>query len=331
MGIDGAVFMESLPLWIWAGILVLIMVLMFSFLMKPHEGTSIWLPNENTYTDPNKPNSSDRIPFPSISTPPSVDISLIVPAYNEEERLPKMMDDTLSYLRKRKQKEGGGSFTYEIIIVDDGSTDKTSATALQYVKRESVDSVRLLKLHKNRGKGGAVKRGMLCARGRRMLMVDADGATEIGDLGRLEDSARKVERDGLYVAVGSRAHLVASDVVAKRTLVRNILMHGFHFFVTIMGVKGIKDTQCGFKLFSRKSAHALFCNLHIERWAFDVELLYRARILKIPVVEVMVNWREIAGSKLSPISSSLQMAKDLTRIRVAYMIGIWKVSKPKSE
>jgi len=318
------VVLSSLPQWIWLFLFTLVIIFTINHLFKPAT-SALWLQHENTFKDPN--NSNVRKPFPSTSTPPSVDISFITPAYDEQERISLMVDATLAYVKKRKQNEP--SFTYELLIVDDGSRDNTSEVAMQYVKKETIDTVRLLKLTKNRGKGGAVKRGMLCARGKYMLMVDADGATEISDIRRLEEDLHKAERDGFGVAVGSRAHIVG-DVVAKRTFVRNILMYGFHIFVQVLGVKGIKDTQCGFKLFTRKAAHALFDNLHIERWAFDVELLYRAQLLKIPVVEVAVKWQEIPGSKLSPFASSVQMAIDLTRIRIAYMLGFWKVNKPKA-
>lgn len=93
-----------------------------------------------------------------------------------------------------------------------------------------------------------------------------------------------------------------------------------------MGVHGIQDTQCGFKLFSRKAAQLLFPNLNIERWAFDVELIFLAQFFKIPLSEVAVNWTEIPGSKLSPIEASLQIAKDVLRIRLFYLFGIWQAN-----
>lgn len=104
-------------------------------------------------------------------------------------------------------------------------------------------------------------------------MADADGATEFSDVERLERGMKQVEKDGFGVAVGSRAHLV-EEKAAERTALRSFLMHGFHFLVNILCVKGVNDTQCGFKLFSRKAARFLFRNLHIQRWAFDCELLY---------------------------------------------------------
>jgi len=154
-------------------------------------------------------------------------------------------------------------------------------------------------------------------------MVDADGATKFSDLDRLEQRMKEIEKDGCGVVVGSRAHL-QDEAVAKRSIFRNFLMYGFHFVVYVLCVKGIRDTQCGFKLFSRKSCQKLFPNQHIERWAFDVELLYLAERFKIPISEVAVNWTEIDGSKLSPFEATVQMARDLLRIRGNYMFGIWK-------
>jgi len=234
------------------------------------------------------------------------------------------MEETLKYLKQRATTSH--HFTYEMILVDDGSKDNTSSKALEYVEKEGTHTLRLLKLTKNRGKGGAVRRGMMVARGKYLLMADSDGATKFSDLEKLEAHLKKIEKDGFGVVVGSRYHL-QQEAVAKRTILRNLLMWGFHFLVEFLCVKGIHDTQCGFKLFSRKAATTLFSNLHIERWAFDVELLYLAQRFGIPVAEVAVNWKEIDGSHLSPFASSVQMGKDLLRIRLSYLLGLWKAKK----
>ena len=170
----------------------------------------------------------------------------------------------------------------------------------------------------------------MAARGRYILMVDADGATQFSDLKRLQSEASRIESKGFSVAVGSRSHL-QSDAVATRSFVRTILMYGFHFLVQSLCVRGISDTQCGFKLFSRAAARLLFPNLHVERWAFDVELLFMARRLGIPLVEVPVNWKEVDGSHLNPALASLQMARDLFRIRVMYILGIWSLHRNTKE
>jgi len=282
---------------------------------------AIWLSNENQFIDPTR-NSSERIQFPSLHDSPSLYLSVIVPSYNEEERLPIMLNETIEYLKQRSKADS--KFTWEIIIVDDGSKDTTTKVALSYCSQESVNTFRVLTLKKNRGKGGAVKRGMLCARGKYLLMVDADGATKFSDLSRLEEKLKSIEKNGIGLAVGSRAHL-QQQAVAKRSVLRNILMYGFHFLVSFLCVQGIQDTQCGFKLFTRKSAQLLFPNLHIERWAFDVELVFLGQRLGIPMTEVAVNWTEIPGSKLTPFAASVQMGKDLLRIRGNYMFRIWTI------
>lgn len=108
-------------------------------------------------------------------------------------------------------------------------------------------------------------------------------------------------------------------------------MHGFHFLVWFLCVRNIRDTQCGFKLFTRKSAQYIFEALHVERWAFDVEMLYIAEMLKIPVSEVAVEWQEIEGSKIVPIWSWLEMGRDLLLISLRYKLGIWKIMKTNSK
>lgn len=230
-----------------------------------------------------------------------------------------MMGEMIAYLRERRVP------SWEIIIVDDGSHDRTGDVALEYSEKWGSDRVRLLRLRQNCGKGGAVRKGMLRARGEYLLMVDADGATEAAELRKLMEELSKIEHDGLGVAVGSRAHIVDTDAVAHRSALRNLLMHGFHAFVAVLaGGHGVRDTQCGFKLFTREAAARLFPAIHIERWAFDVELLYLTVLLKIPVVEVAVNWREIPGSKLDVISATFQMARDILLIRLCYLLRVWR-------
>jgi len=130
------------------------------------------------------------------------------------------------------------------------------------------------------------------------------------------------------VICGSRAHLEKEET-AKRSYFRLFLMHGFHFLVWLLCVKDIRDTQCGFKLLTRTSARTIFEALHVERWAFDVEMLYIAQTLNIPITEIAVNWTEIEGSKIIPFWSWLQMGIDLFLIWLRYSIGAWKINKPK--
>lgn len=277
--------------------------------------------SEKFYLDPKK---GKKLEFPSIHDPPSVDLSVIVPAYNEEERLPLMMDEALEYLEGRQTESP--SFMYEIIIVDDGSSDKTTQTGQKYSLKYGEDKVRVLTLEKNRGKGGAVRLGMFVARGKLLLFADADGASKFSDYRKLEVEMKKIKKnpDNLAVVCGSRAHL-EKDSIAQRSLFRTILMKGFHFVVWFLCVRGIKDTQCGFKLLTREAAILLFSNLHVERWAFDVDMLYLAQYFSIPIGEVAINWQEIEGSKMVPVWSWLQMGRDIILIRLKYLIGAWKI------
>ncbi|XP_071369888.1 dolichyl-phosphate beta-glucosyltransferase isoform X1 [Centroberyx affinis] len=266
--------------------------------------------------------------FPSLHDPHSRELSVVVPAYNEELRMPVMMEEAMDYLENRQKQNS--SFTYEVIVVDDGSKDKTTEVALQYTRKYGADKVRVLTLVKNRGKGGAVRMGTLSSRGKVILMADADGATKFADVEKVEAGLHHLDPkpENMAISCGSRAHL-EQESVAERSFFRTFLMYGFHFLVWFFCVRGIADTQCGFKLFTREAALKTFSSLHVERWAFDVELLYIAQCFKIPIAEVAVNWTEIEGSKLVPVWSWLQMGRDLVFIRLRYITGAWKLESPR--
>ncbi|KAF8757337.1 hypothetical protein HU200_010852 [Digitaria exilis] len=289
------------------------------------------------------PNSLNKVPCPSIIDPPEKYISLIVPAYNEEHRLPEALTETLelmaclagymlitllfpdfnSYLKRRSAADK--SFSYEVLIVDDGSTDRTSRVAFNFVRQHRIDNVRVLLLGRNHGKGEAVRKGMLHSRGELLLMLDADGATKVTDLEKLEAQvyamAQKVKSSpgtssspqkvsDVEIAVfGSRAHL-EKQALATRKWYRNFLMKGFHLVVLLTAGPGIRDTQF------------FFCCL--GRWCFDVELVYLCKHLRIPMVEVSVNWTEIPGSKVR-MTSIMHMVFELLLIKVGYGLGIWKI------
>ncbi|XP_013421087.1 dolichyl-phosphate beta-glucosyltransferase [Lingula anatina] len=323
-----------MDLWQLFAVLLLLAIVVFSVASVVIYVTSIPMAkvqhyeSEKYFLDPKKDDS--KVLFPSIHDPASVDLSVIVPAYNEEERLPVMLDETLEFLGKRQQTKP--SFKYEIIVVDDGSSDKTTEVAMGYCARNGTEKLRVLTLAKNRGKGGAIRLGMLRARGKHLLFADADAATKFSDLEKLENSINSLTKDGSEMAVvcGSRAHL-QDEAVATRSFFRTILMYGFHILVWFL-VKGIKDTQCGFKLLTRQAAVIIFTNLHVERWAFDVDMLYIANSLNMKISEVAVNWHEVEGSKIIPFWSWLQMAKDLLLIWMRYTMGAWQIdAKVKAE
>lgn len=275
-----------------------------------------------------------QAPCASILSVPTKTLSVIIPAYNEQERLPATLQEIISYLHRRRDREGP-YFTYEVIVVDDGSDDGTPCVAASFVRKNGSDAIRVLRLPHNRGKGFAVKVGMLCSRGQRLLMMDADGATQVSDMERLEERLADgivgsvgVVGDnpgviGSGMVLGSRAHLKES-AMSKRNALRNFLTHAFHLMVTMVIGNHIRDTQCGFKLFTRAAAQQLYRNLRLQRWCFDVELVYLAQQLKVPMAEVQVNWTEMAGSKIRP-TSVMHMATELLTFKIAYTGGFWRL------
>ncbi|OLL24839.1 Dolichyl-phosphate beta-glucosyltransferase [Neolecta irregularis DAH-3] len=266
------------------------------------------LPSECQY---HSINLKEPMELPEISSPAEVHLSVVIPAYNERNRLPLMLKETLNFLSTYPR-------SWEILIVDDGSTDDTFSTAVSL----SSENIRVIKLVNNRGKGGCVRHGIEHSRGQYILFADADGASRFDDLEKLLE---RINENG--IAIGSRAHMVNTDSVVKRSFIRNLLMYSFHSFVRLIGIKNIKDTQCGFKLFTRAAAEQLFPNMHVEGWVFDVEILLLAEMMGIPVQEVPISWKEVQGSRLNVARDSAVMGMDLICIRIAYTLGIWKVQQ----
>lgn len=274
--------------------------------------------SEQTFEDPASP--LQRVAFPSISSPASIDLSVVVPAYNEQIRLPQMLDEALSYLQSRAAHPSDPPFTYEIIVVDDGSNDNTAQVAIGYVAKYGINNVRLLRMIRNVGKGGAVRQGVLSTRGRYILMADADAATVFADIEKLE----AVVSTGVDIAIGSRSHL--KGMKEGRGIIRGFVSTVFNLVVVFVGgVTGLKDTQCGFKLYSREAARVAFGGQMLRRWAFDVENLYRAQRMGMRIAEVPVQWTEVPGSKLNVVKATINMMCDMLRMRFRYLTGSWTI------
>jgi len=238
------------------------------------------------------------------STAEAVHLTVVVPAYNEERRLPPTLLDMIDYLDTRK-------ISYEIIVVDDGSSDATASTVRKFERVRQ--QVKLIHLPKNGGKGYAVKLGVLNARGERILFADADGATPIQELERLEHALDA----GAYIAFGSRA-IASNETTVRTKLVRRILGRVFNACVNMVVLPGIADTQCGFKLFRRDAARFVFERQQAERYSFDVEILYIARRAGINCKEVPINWTNVPGSKVNLVLDSLRMLRDIIGFRVRH-------------
>jgi len=234
-------------------------------------------------------------------------LSIVIPAYNECERLPPTLDRILRYLGDR---EG----TAEILVCDDGSTDGTSAVAERILAAQDRTSWRVLPAARNEGKGAAVRRGVLAAAGESILFSDADLSTPIEEIRKLEAALS----GGADVAIGSRGR-PDSEVEVSQPFYREMMGRVFNTIVRTALVHGICDTQCGFKLFRREAARRVFERAKANGLAFDVEILLLARRLGYRIEEVPVRWIDSPDSRVTLVGGPISMLLDLLRIRVRHL------------
>ncbi len=228
-----------------------------------------------------------------------VTLSIVIPAYNEQARIGATVQALAAFLR-------GRDWTWEIRVVDDGSTDGT-AGVVEEVARTGAGV--LLQREPHRGKGGAVKAGMLAATGEWRFLCDADLSMPAGELPRFLPPAL-ADAD---VAIGSREGPGARRV--GEPLARHLMGRTFNRAVQALILPGIEDTQCGFKMFSARAAGDIFPRVTVEGWAFDIEVLYLARLLGYRVVEVPIEWHYREASQVSMVRDSAGMLREVLRIR----------------
>ena len=240
-------------------------------------------------------------------------LSIVIPAYNEQARILGSLKAAEAYLLKAGE-------AAEIVVVDDGSGDGTAEMVERFARDRPQGgpvSARLLRNGRNRGKGYSIKHGVLMALGDLVLISDADFSTPIVELPVLRQA---VENEGYGIAIGSRG-LEASRVEIHQAAWREMMGRGFNALVRLLTGLPFRDTQCGFKLARRQEVLPLFRAARVERFAWDVEILYLARKAGVRVREVPVLWRNAAGTKVNALIDPFDMLKDIVRVLVRDRLG----------
>lgn len=249
-------------------------------------------------------------------------LSVVIPAYNEAQRITPTLRATSAWLEAQARELG---LSYEILVVNDGSRDATSQVVADLARE--LPNLHLIDSYPNRGKGHVVRLGMLTARGRYRLFMDADNSTPISEMPALADAIKQ----GAAIAIGSRRAPGAKTSVkppwyrrAWSRLANRVVQAGL--------IDGIRDTQCGFKLFTDEAAEACFSRAKFTGWAFDLEILALARRLGYKVAELPVAWADDARSKINPVKDAIRITREFLKIRRAFKRGEYdlppQASKP---
>jgi dolichyl-phosphate beta-glucosyltransferase len=231
-----------------------------------------------------------------------MDISIVIPAYNEENRIVATLNKIYNYLKQKQ-------FEFEIIIVDDGSKDKTRQIVENFEKENK--EIKLLQHEKNKGKGASVRTGVLIAKGDYILFSDSDLSTPIEELDKLLFWVKEKDYD---IAIASRG-LPDSQIPVPQPWHRRLTGKMFPIMVRLIVTNQFRDTQCGFKLFKKDASKEIFKEQKITGFAFDVEVLYKAILKRYKIKEVPVIWINSASSKVAILRDPLKMLKDLFIIK----------------
>jgi len=239
-------------------------------------------------------------------------ISIVIPVYNEEQRIEVFLSKVISYVRKLK-------FIYEILIVDDGSVDATVKITDSVLKEALPGRYRIIKLVKNQGKGGAVRKGMLEARGDYVFFIDADGSTAIEEIDRFIP----------LFSPGFDIYIAIRTVKHEAPLKRKFFGYGYiHLANFLLNLK-VSDFTCGFKCYRREAAQKVFSKQIINNWSFDAEDLYIAKKCGCKIKETPVYWAHCGGSKVKVLKNVIICGFDLLKIRYNDMCGRYDGVKRK--
>lgn len=250
-------------------------------------------------------------------------VSIIFPAYNEETRLPPTLERTVKFLAQQP-------YCSEVIVVENGSTDQTVAVVEQFIQQHSAShepstaQVRVRLLRSAKGKGAAVKLGMLEAVGDYLIMSDADLSVPIEDLPKFIPP--DLPAGTFDVAIASRE--VPGAMRHEEPEYRHLMGRVFNFLVRALAVPGVQDTQCGFKCFTREAARFLFPLQQIDGWGFDVEILHIATRHHLTMVEIPANWYYGQNSRVEPIRDTINMFNELIKVRWYGRRGYYATTDP---
>ena len=248
---------------------------------------------------------------------PPLNYSIVLPAYNESERIAATLAKIFIYAERN-------GWQCEVIVVNDGSSDDTAQIVRQSAARRP--NLKVLENPGNRGKGYSVRNGMLHAHGDILLFSDADLSSPIAEAEKLLAAIK----GGADVAIGSR-WLKAELQIQRQPLYRQLFGRIFNLLLRlVLGLK-FKDTQCGFKAFTRDAARCLFPLQRIERWGFDPELLYLAKRFRLAVEEVPVEWSHREGTRIHPFRDGIRMFGDVLRIRWSALSGKYAAGSTLAE
>lgn len=239
----------------------------------------------------------------------NVKLSLVVPVYNEEKRFKKGLDTYFTYLTKQK-------YNWEIILVNDGSTDQTLDLVSEYIKNKK--NVNFISYNQNRGKGYAICAGVKAALGEYILFADIDNSVPIETI----ESFFDLFKSGSTVIIGSR-RVNGAFISKHQSLLRETLGRGFTLLVNLLIDSKIKDATCGFKAFKNSTAQKIFNKITIYDWAFDAEIIYICRKYKIKIAQAPVVWTDVKGSKVSISKDVFNSLRGLIKIRINNLIGIY--------
>ncbi len=241
---------------------------------------------------------------------PFVDLSVVIPAYNETARIRPTLERMHAFLDTL-------SVRYEILVVDDGSSDGTAELVDNLAER--IPHLRVIRSRPNRGKGAAVRVGMLLARGLVRVMCDADGSMPAEEMPKL---LARMAQGGADIAIGSR-YADGAAVARTQPLYRRLWSRLCNRVVQKTLVPGIRDTQCGFKAFSAIAAEDLFSRARIDGWAFDLEILALARRRAYDIAEVAVAWTDDKRSKVNPVKDLIKVVREAVAIRRNLRRGVY--------